>query len=85
MQQYEYTFAKVETSASSLLQIPERNLSPHLELCQKGYDSLIKVSDEHFSSATQRLGATVDELQEYLQDLSEVLATRSAGKAPHGN
>lgn len=85
MQQYEYTFAKVETSASSLLQTLERNLSQHLELCQKGYDSLIKVSDEHFSSATQRLGATVDELQEYLQDLSEVLATRSAGKAPHGN
>jgi hypothetical protein len=85
MQQYEHTFAKVETSASSLLQTLERNLSQHLELCRRGYESLVKVSDEHFASATQRLGATVNELEVYLQDLSEVLTVKSAGKAPNGN
>ena len=85
MQQYEHTFAKVESSASSLLQTLERNLSQHLELCRRGYESLVKVSDEHFASATQRLGASVDELQEYLQDLSDVIAAKSSGKVAHGD
>lgn len=85
MQQYEHTFSRVETSASSLLQTLEKNLAQHLQLCQRGYESLIKVSDEHFVAATQRLGASVDELQEYLQDLSDVLAAKASGKAAHGD
>jgi hypothetical protein len=85
MSQYQQTFSKVETSASALLQTLERNLAQHLELCKRGYESLAKVSDEHFASATQRLGASVDELAEYLQDLSDVMAARSSGKDGHGN
>ncbi|WP_109485398.1 hypothetical protein [Occallatibacter savannae] len=84
MTQYQQTFTKVETSASALLQTLERNLAQHLELCKRGYESLAKVSDEHFASATQRLGASVDELSEYLQDLSEVMAARSTGRVGHG-
>jgi hypothetical protein len=82
---YQQTFSKVETSASALLQTLERNLAQHLELCKRGYESLAKVSDEHFASATQHLGASVDELSEYLQDLSDVMAARSSGKDGHGN
>ena len=85
MAQYQQTFSKVETSASALLQTLERNLLQHVELCKRGYESLAKVSDEHFASATQRLGASVDELSEYLQDLSDVMAARSSGKAGHGD
>jgi hypothetical protein len=84
MQQYEQTFAKVETSASSLLKTLDRNLSQHLELCKKGYESLVEVSNNHFVNATERLGSTVDELGEYLQDFSEVLAANSSGRAAHG-
>ncbi len=85
MSQYQQTFSKVESSASALLQTLERNIAQHLELCKRGYESLVKVSDEHFASATQRLGASVDELSEYLQDLSDVMAARSSGKAAHGD
>lgn len=85
MTQYQQTFVKVESSASALLQTLERNVGQHLELCKRGYESLIKVSDEHFSSATQRLGASVDELSEYLQDLSDVMAARASGKVGHGD
>jgi hypothetical protein len=85
MAQYEQTFSKVESSASTLLQTLEKNIVQHLELCKRGYESLVKVSDEHFASATQRLGSTVDELSEYLQDLSDVMAARSSGKVGHGD
>ena len=85
MTQYEQTFVKVESSASALLQTLEGNVGQHLELCKRGYESLIKVSDEHFASASQRLGASVDELSEYLQDLSDVMAARGSGKVGHGD
>ena len=85
MAQYQQTFTKVESSASTLLQTLENNIVQHVELCKKGYESLIKVSDEHFASATQRLGASVDELSEYLQDLSDVMAARTTGKVAHGD
>ena len=85
MAQYQQTFTKVESSASTLLQTLEKNIVQHLELCKRGYESLVKVSDEHFASATQRLGASVDELSEYLQDLSDVMAARSSGKVGHGD
>ena len=84
MQQYEQTFNKVESAAAQLLQTLERNLGQHLELCKKGYDSLVTVSDEHFATATQRLGSTVNELQEYLQDLTDVMSTRSVAKGANG-
>jgi ABC-type transporter Mla subunit MlaD len=84
MQQYQETFAKVESSASSLLQMLDRNVNQHLELCRKGYDSLIEVSNNHFVNATERLGSTVDELQEYLQDLNELLAAKSPARNGHG-
>lgn len=83
MQQYQETFAKVESSASSLLQMLDRNLNQHLELCKKGYDSLIEVSNNHFVNATERLGSTVDELQEYLADLNELLAAKSPARNAH--
>jgi hypothetical protein len=85
MAQYQQTFTKVESSASTLLQTLEKNIVQHLELCKRGYESLVKVSDDHFVSATQRLGATVDELSEYLQDLSDGMAARSSGKMGHGD
>jgi len=91
MQQYENTFTKVETSASSLFQTLEKSLAQHFQLCQRGYESLIKVSDEHFAEATKRLGASVTELQENLQDLSEILESavtrlggRESGKSAYG-
>ncbi len=82
---YQETFVKVESSASALLQTLERNVGQHLELCKRGYESLIKVSDEHFETATRRLGASVNDLAEYLDDLSEVMAARAPGKGNHGN
>jgi uncharacterized protein YukE len=85
MQLYQETFAKVESTASALLQTLERNLSQHLELCKKGYDSLIAVSNDHFANASERLGSTVDELQEYLQDLSEALAKSSLARTTNGH
>jgi hypothetical protein len=85
MTQYQQTFTKVESSASVLLQTLEKNIVQHVELCKKGYESLIKVSDEHFASATQRLGASVDELSEYLEDLNEAMSARSIGKVGHGD
>jgi len=78
MTQYQQTFATVETSASALLQTLERNLGQHLELCKRGYESLIEVSDGHFTTATQRLGSTVNELSESRHPICGCRVTGSA-------
>ena len=39
----------------------------------------MKVADEHFTQAAKKLGASVDELDEYLQDLTETLEKSKGG------
>jgi hypothetical protein len=39
---------------------------------------MVKVSNELMESAVQRLGASINELEEYLEDLTEVLGKARA-------
>jgi hypothetical protein len=85
MQHYQETFAQVEVTASALLQTLERNLGQHLELCKRGYDSLVAVSNDHFVNASERLGSTVNDLQEYLEDLSAALVKSLPSRNSNGH
>ena len=40
---------------------------------RQGFESLTQTADEHFRNAAERLGETVHGLDEYLQDLTELL------------
>ncbi len=73
MEHYKQAFSSVETSASSLLSQITEHLTNHVHVTQNGYEELVKQSSEHFKNATERLGASVGELDEFLQELSEVL------------
>ncbi|MBI4457329.1 MAG: hypothetical protein HY644_15730 [Acidobacteria bacterium] len=73
MEQYRNVFAQTERSARELLTQITQNLSSHIDLTRQGYERLLAVADEHFASATQKLGASVNELDEYLQDLTDSL------------
>ena len=70
MEQYRNVFGQTEKATRELLNQITQNLNSHLDLTKRGYDQLIKVADEHFTAATQRLGASVDELKETLDDLT---------------
>ena len=71
MEQYKNVFAQTERSAGELLTQITKNLSSHMDLTRQGYERLLAVADEHFASATQKLGASVNELDEHLQDLTD--------------
>ncbi len=73
MEQYKNVFTQTEKAAHELLTQITQNLSTHIDLTRQGYERLIAVADEHFSAATQKLGASVNELDEYLQDLTDSL------------
>jgi hypothetical protein len=73
MEQYKQAFGSVESSAGSLLTQITEHLSNHVQVTQNGYEELVKQSSEHFKNATERLGASVSELDEFLQELGEVL------------
>jgi hypothetical protein len=83
LDQYKQTFGSVEKSASGLLEQIGTNLENYQQVCEKGFNKLVETSDTHFTNATQKLGASVSELDEVLQDLSESF-TKLDGGIRHG-
>jgi len=73
MGQYQQVFGQVEREASALLTQIAQHIDTQIETSRRWFEELYKVSNEHFANATQRLGASVSELDEYLQELTEVL------------
>ena len=84
MRQYEQTFGSVEGKASELLQEVTTSLENYQQVCAGGFAKLVSISDEHFSNAAQKLGASVGELDEHLQDLSEIFEKVNGAKT-NGN
>lgn len=74
MQQYEQVFHRVEQNAGALLTQIGQQLRDYTQITQKGYEDLGKMADEHFKTAVERLGSSINELDEYLQDLTETFA-----------
>ncbi|MBF0506356.1 MAG: methyl-accepting chemotaxis protein [Nitrospirae bacterium] len=73
MQQYKSVFEQVENSAKELLLQISDNLTDYAEQTEGHFQSLVKVSNEHFGNAVKGLGQTVGELDELLQNLNDVL------------
>jgi hypothetical protein len=79
MKQFQMIFGQTERAASELLNQISGHTTSYLEVTRKGYDEVVRVADEHFSQAAQKLGASVNELDEYLQDLTETLGKSTGG------
>jgi chromosome segregation ATPase len=79
MKQFQAIFSQTERAASQLLNQISGHTTSYLEVTKKGYDEVVKVADEHFSQASKRLGASVNELDEYLKDLTETLGNSKGG------
>ncbi len=73
MQKYQQTFDMVRKSASELLVQISQHLSNYTQTSRNGFEGMVKISNDQFSMATQRLGASIDELREYLDDLNDLL------------
>jgi chromosome segregation ATPase len=83
MKQYQMIFGQTERAASELLNQISGHTKSYLEVTKKGYEEVVKVADEHFTQAAKKLGASVGELDEYLQDLTETL--EKARRGPNGD
>lgn len=77
MQEYHRIFSQVNQAGGALLTEITKHVNNHVEITKSNFTELAKVGNEHVANATQRLGQTINELSEYLEDLTEVL-----GKAP---
>jgi hypothetical protein len=82
MEQYKNVFSQTEKASGELLNQLSRNLRSHMDVTRQGYEHLIGAADNHFSNATQKLGASVNELDEHLQGLTEFL--ERVGKINNG-
>jgi len=70
---YKRSFSDVERTADALLNQITSHLNNHIQISKDGYDTLITTADEHFKNATSQLGATVQELGEHLESLTDIL------------
>jgi len=73
MQRYDEVFRRVEDAAGKLLVQIEQHLRNYQETTQEGFDKLTSTANGFITDATNRLGVTVNELDEHLQDLTEIL------------
>jgi hypothetical protein len=80
MEHYQQLFARVEKEAGALLSEIAKHLANYVEVSRDGFENLAKVSNEHFENATKRLGGTVGELEETLQELMEGFAKTRDGR-----
>jgi hypothetical protein len=83
MEQYRNVFAQTEKAAGELLSEITKSLSSHIALTKQGYEQLVAAADDHFKAATQKLGASVNELGEYLQDLTDSLGKGKGNNDGH--
>jgi methyl-accepting chemotaxis protein len=73
MQKYQQTFEEVRKSASELLAQIAQHLNNYIQTSRNGFEGMVKISNEQFDKAVRSLGASTEELQEYLDDLNAVL------------
>ncbi len=73
MQNYQQTFDQVRKSASELLAQIAQHLNNYTQTSRNGLEGMVKISNDQFSMAVQRLGASIEELREYLDDLNDLL------------
>ena len=73
MQHYEEIFRRVEDAAGKLFVQIDQHLRNYQETTQDGFNNLTSTANDLFANASSRLGTTVDELDEHLQDLTEIL------------
>lgn len=84
MEEYEAMFGRVESNAGRLLDNIGQHLTNYIQVSQRGFEGLVKTSDEHFRNATTKLGTSVEQLDEVLQDLAEDLGKAAKGRANGG-
>jgi hypothetical protein len=73
MQHYEGIFRRVQDTAGNLLRQIDQHLRGYQETTKDGYEKLTILVNSSLADATSKLGATVNELDEHLQDLTEIL------------
>ena len=71
---YKDTFGQVEKTAGALLNEINGHLKNYTETTHSSFQQLVNLADNHFSNATNKLGASVEELDEVLGDLADTLA-----------
>ena len=73
MQRYDEIFGNVQDTAGKLLVQIDQHLRGYQQTTKDGYEKLTILVNSSLADATSKLGATVNELDEHLQDLTEIL------------
>jgi hypothetical protein len=50
-----------------------QHLNNYTQTSRDGFEGMVKLSNEQFDTAVQRLGASIEDLPEYLDDLNDLI------------
>jgi hypothetical protein len=78
MRHYQQSFSQVDKAAADVLTQIAQHSRDYTNATRQGLEDMMKVSNDLMSSAVQRLGASINELEEYLEDLTETLGKARA-------
>lgn len=80
MLNYQETFKTVQEKTSALTNELAGHYEKYLQLTEQNFRVLVSTSDDHFSNAVQKLSSTINELEENLENLSEIFGKLSIGR-----
>jgi ABC-type transporter Mla subunit MlaD len=76
MRQYLQMFERIRAESGQLLTQIGQNLRSYTEVSRNGFEGILKSANEQMGTAVQSLNGSIGELDEYLQQLNEVLEMR---------
>jgi hypothetical protein len=79
LENYAQVFQKVDIDASNLLKTIGEQLRDYTETTRKGTDAIVSAANDSFGTAALRLKDSVETLDDYLQELTEVLGKSGIG------
>jgi DNA anti-recombination protein RmuC len=74
LEQYSKVFAEAERSTAELIQSVGTEVQKLTEITQNHFERLVTDTDNHLGDAVKKLGGSVSELSETLDDFQEILS-----------
>jgi len=79
MEEYEQLFKRVENNSKGMLSEIIRGLEAYNVATRKGFDNILSTANDTLGNAVERLSGSIDELQSFLEELSDEISKFNSG------
>jgi low affinity Fe/Cu permease len=73
MQAYEQMFTRIRAECGQILTQLDQNLRSYTQVSRNGFEGMLKAANDQMGTAVSRLGGSIEELEELLENLSDTI------------